>query len=133
MVLDLFDKGLLIHELGQGLLLVNELKGHLRILLPRMDQLKDLVYRHLKAERPQDAAHSLPVQDLFGHVAAHQTGVELEVGPLVLLQTILERNQNRQMDQVDLAVGHQFDLVDHKCASCDLLVLQLDDQIYVDG
>ena len=52
LVLDLLYQRLLIHELRQGLLLVDELEGHLRVLLPRVNQLKDLIDRHLELEWP---------------------------------------------------------------------------------
>lgn len=92
LVLDLLDQRLLVHQLGQGLLLVDKLEGDLGVLLARVDQLQNLVNRHLKLEWPQELTDGQVAQDLLVDLARVQAGVELEVGPLLLLEAILVGN-----------------------------------------
>ena len=62
-----------------------------------MNHLQNLVHGHLEAKWTQNPSNSQFLEDPFRDLTREETGIELEIGPLFLLQAIFIGNKNTQM------------------------------------
>ena len=92
LVLDLLDERLLVHELGEGLLLVDKLESDLRVFFTRVDQLENVIDRHFELERAQKTTNCLLSNYLVRDLTCEEAGIEFKVGPLLFFKTILVSN-----------------------------------------